>query len=172
MKASSANQPCLPWDREIVPGCGYWRAGLVLAILLLIWQIVYFEGATLSRNPAFRSGLEKICRQLDCKLPAYKNLDEITVLQGSLSALHDRSLLFRVIIRNQAAFAQPYPNLELTMRDYAGNPFSRRIFLPQDYLPKARVATAVILPDATGEISLNIVALKTKVGGYTFELTY
>ena len=119
-----------------MPGSTYWRAGLVIALLLLAGQIMYFEGTTLSRNPTFRPGLEKICRQLNCQLPAYKNPDEFAVLQGSLSALPDRSLLFRAVIRNRAAFAQPYPNLELTLLDYAENPFARRIFRPQDYLPQ------------------------------------
>ncbi|HEY8095047.1 MAG TPA: DUF3426 domain-containing protein, partial [Methylobacter sp.] len=65
MKASSANQP----DR----GGIYWRLGLVIALLLLAGQIVYFEGTALSRNPTFRPSLEKLCRQLNCQLPAYKN---------------------------------------------------------------------------------------------------
>ena len=162
MKASSANQP----DR----GDAYWRSGLVIASLLLAGQTVYFEGTAFSRNPAFRPSLEKLYRQLNCRLPVYKNPAEFAVLQGSLSALPDRSQLFRTVIRNKAAFAQPYPNLELTLLDYAENPFARRIFRPQDYLAKTLPATSAMLPDATAAISLNIAPPKTKVGGYTFKL--
>lgn len=164
MKASSANQP----DR----GGIYWRVGLVIALLLLAGQIVYFEGSALSRNPAFRPSLEKLCRQLNCRLPVYKNPDEFAVLQGSLIALPDHSQLFRAVIRNRAAFAQPYPNLELTLLDYAENPFARRIFRPQDYLAKTQTATSAMFPDATAAISLNIAETKNKVGGYTFKLIY
>ena len=160
------------WDYEIVSDNSYWRTGLIIALLLLVGQIVYFEGATFTRNPAFRPHLEKICQQLGCRLPAYKNPAEFALLQSSLSYLSDHRQLFRVVVNNQAAFAQPYPNLELTLRDYAGNPFARRIFLPQDYLSKEQAATSVIRPDATVEISLNITAPKTIVGGYTFELIY
>ncbi len=164
MKASSANQQ----DR----GGAYWRSGLVIASLLLAAQTMYFEGTAFSRNPTFRPSLEKLCSQLNCRLPAYKNPVEFTVLQGSLIVLPDRSQLFRAVIRNRAAFAQPYPNLELTLLDYAENPFARRIFRPQDYLPKAQAATSAMLPDATAAISLNIATPKTKVGGYTFKLIY
>lgn len=164
MKASSANQP----DR----GGAYWRAGLVIASLLLAGQLVYFEGTAFSRNPEFRPGLEKLCGQLNCRLPVYKNPDEFVVLQSSLSALPDRSQLFRAVIRNRAAFAQPYPNLELTLLDYAENPFARRIFRPQDYLINAQAATSAMRPDATAAISQNIAAAKTNVGGYTFKLIY
>jgi hypothetical protein len=166
LKASSAN----PFDRKIAPGSAFWRSGLVLASLLLLGQIVCFEGAAISRNPAFRLNLEKLCGQLNCRLPAYKNPAEFAVLQGSLSALPDRSQQFRTVIRNRAAFAQPYPNLELTLLDYAENPFARRIFRPQDYLTKAQAAPSAISPDSTAAISLNIAAPKTKVGGYTFKL--
>ena len=164
MTASNANRPGR--------GGVYWRSGLVIAVLLLIGQTVYFNGAAFSRNPTFRTGLEKLCRQLNCRLSAYQNPAEFAVLQSSLSALPDRGHLFRAVIRNRSAFAQPYPNLELTLLDYAENPFARRIFRPQDYLPKARAATSAMLPDATATISLNIAALKTNVGGYTFELIY
>ncbi|MDI1277142.1 DUF3426 domain-containing protein [Methylobacter sp.] len=170
MTASSANPPRLPWDRESVPGSTYWGAGLIIALLLLAGQIVYFEGTALSRNPTFRPGLERICRQLNCQLPAYKNPGEFTVLQGSLSALPDHSRLFRAVTRNRAAFAQPYPNLELALLDYAENPFARRVFRAQDYLLKTQAATSVMSPDAAAAISLNIAAPKTNVGGYTFKL--
>ena len=161
-----------PWDYKIVPDNSYWGIGLVVALLLLAGQILYFEGATFTRNPVFRPHLEKICQRLDCRLPAYKNPAEFTLLQNSLSYLSDRRQLFRVVVSNRAAFAQPYPNLELTLRDYSGNPFAQRIFLPQNYLPKGRAATSVILPNATVEIRLNIAVPKTIIGGYTFELIY
>jgi hypothetical protein len=164
LTASSANQPGR--------GGVYWRSGLVIAVLLLLGQTVYFNGAAFSRNPAFRTGLEKIAGQLNYQLPAYQNPAEFSVLQGSLSALPGHGQLFRAVIRNRSAFAQPYPNLELTLLDYAENPFARRIFRPQDYLSKARAATSAMLPDATAAIRLNIAALKTNVGGYTFELIY
>ncbi len=144
----------------------------MIASLLLLGQIVYFEGMPISRNPVFRASLEKLCGQLNCQLPAYKNPAEFAVLQGVLSALPDRSQQFRAVFRNRAAFAQPYPNLELTLLDYAENPFARRIFRPQDYLINAQAATSAMRPDATAAISLNIAAPKTKVGGYTFKLIY
>jgi len=171
LTASSANPP-LSWNRKIAPGNAYWRSGLVIAVLLLVGQIVYFEGMTICRNSAFRPSLEKLCGQLNCRLPVYKNPAEFAVLQGALSTLPDRSQQLRAVIRNRAVFAQPYPDLELTLLDYAENPFARRIFRPQDYLFNAQAATSAMRPDATAAISLNIAAPKTNVGGYTFKLIY
>lgn len=167
MKASNAR---LPWDRDIAPGKAYWRPGLALAVLLLAGQIIYFERVALRRSPPLRLSLEQLCRHLDCSLPDYKNPDAFAVLQGSLYALPDHSQLFKAVVRNRGAFAQPYPKLELTLLDYAGKPFARRLFRPQDYLLKAQAAKSAMLPDATAAISLNIATPKTKVGGYTFKL--
>jgi predicted Zn finger-like uncharacterized protein len=168
----SENLPAknLPWDKERAPGNVYWRTGLVISLLLLIGQIVYFEGYAFSQNPALRPGLEKLCQQLDCHIPVYKNLDEFT-LQGFFNPLPEQNYLFQAVINNQAAFTQPYPNIKLTLLDYNGNAFAHRIFRPRDYLPEASVA-ADMAADATTEISLKIAAPKTKVGGATYELIF
>jgi predicted Zn finger-like uncharacterized protein len=170
--AASLPATDLPWNQENTPGGAYWSVGLIIGLLLLAGQIVYFEGYYFSQNPIFRPVLEKICTQLNCRLPAYKNLDEFTVLQGSLSALPDHTHLFRAVISNQAAFTQIYPNITLTLLDYTGKPFTHRVFRPQEYLPKDSITTPAMISDATTEINLNIAAPEAKVGGYTFELIY
>jgi hypothetical protein len=144
---------------------------LIIGLLLLAGQVMYFEGYYFSQNPVFRPVLEKICTLLNCRLPAYKNPDEFTVLQGSFTALPDHANLFKAVISNPAAFTQPYPNVRLTLLDYTGKPFTHRVFRPQEYLPEDST-TPVMISDATAEIGLNIAAPETKVGGYTFELTY
>jgi hypothetical protein len=168
LKALSAT----PFARKTVPCSTFWRSGLVIVTLLLAGQIIYFEGMALSRNTAFRSNLEKLCVQLNCRLPVYKNADEFAVLQSSYSTLTNRSQLFKATLTNRAAFAQPYPNLELTLLDYAGIPFSRRTFKPQHYLTQALPATLLMLPNSSTAIALNIAMLKTNIGGYTFKLIY
>ncbi len=164
--------PQLPWNRENSRTSIHWRGGLIFGLLFFIGQLVYFEGYTFSQKPTFRPVLEKICAQLSCRLPAYKNLDEFTILQSSLSALPDHTHLFKAVISNQAAFTQTYPNITLTLLDYAGKPFTHRVFSAQEYLPKDSITTSAMISDATTEISLKIATPDTKVGGHTFELTY
>jgi hypothetical protein len=160
----------LPWNKKSEAGNAYWRAGLVISLLFLIGQIVYFEGYAFSQNPVLRPGLEKLCQQLDCQLPVYKNLDEF-ILHGFFNPLPDQNYVFQAVINNQAAFTQAYPNIKLTLLDYSGNAFAHRIFRPRDYLPETSVRTDMAA-DATTEISLQIAAPKTKVGGSSYELIY
>ena len=161
----------LPWDKESVPDNTYWRTGLIIGLLLLIGQIVYFESYAFSQNPAVRPALAKLCQLINCQLPVYKSLDEFSLLHSSFTLLPDLNYAFNVVISNQSAFAQTCPNLKLTLLDYSGKAFAHRVFQPRDYLPEDSVAS-VIAADATTEIGLKIAAPKTKVGGSTFELIY
>jgi len=161
----------LPWDKVSMSGNAYWRTGLVIGLLLLIGQIVYFEGYAFTQNPAARPALAKLCQLINCQLPVYKNLDEFTLLHSSFTPMPDQNYAFRVVISNQANFSQTYPNIKLTLLDYSGNAFAHRVFQPRDYLPEDSVAT-VMAADAITEISLKIAAPKTKVGGSIFDLIY
>ncbi|MBF6648179.1 zinc-ribbon and DUF3426 domain-containing protein [Methylobacter sp. BlB1] len=167
-KGEKPPQP-LPWEPVKTAGRAYWHAGLIAGLLLLAAQIVYFEGYAFSQNPAYRPNLEKICANLGCRLPVYKNLDDFNVLQGSFALQPDHNYAFHAVITNQAEYPQAYPTIKLTLLDYNEKPFAHRVFYPRDYLPAAN-GTAVIAPDATTEISLTIAAPATKVGGYTFKL--
>ncbi|MEQ1528862.1 MAG: DUF3426 domain-containing protein [Methylococcales bacterium] len=147
----------------------HWFSASVAAGLLFVAQLLYFESNGLVQKPGTRVWLENICHVLHCRLPAYRNLHEFSVLQGQLSAAAEHMINFKTAISNQAAFAQNYPKLKLTLLDYAGNVFAQRIFQPQEYLGKQ--ATQLIQADAGAEINLTIVEPKKAIGGYTFDLT-
>ena len=161
----------LPWDKVDMSANRSWRTGVVIGLLVLIGQVIYFEGYAFSQNPSVRPGLAKLCQLIKCQLPVYKNLDEFSILHGSFTPLPDQNYAFRVAFNNQADFSQSYPNIILTLFDFSGNAFAHRIFRPRDYLPEDIVAS-VMESDATTEINLKIAAPETKVGGSTFDLIY
>ena len=161
----------LPWENVNLPDGSHWGIAVLVGALLFAAQIAYFEGHTISQNTRFRPWLEALCSKLGCQLPAYKNLDEFTVMHGSFAVLPDHNYAFKAVISNQASFKQPYPNIKLTLFDFNGTAFAHRIFQPQYYLPAYAVATAIDA-DASTEINLNIAKPATPVGGYTFELVY
>ena len=143
---------------------------LLLAFLgfLVLMQVSYFQGHAIVQYPLFRHRLEKICGYLHCRLPSYKNLSELAT-QGALTALPDGRYLFKALVNNRAQFAQAYPNITLTLLDYQGNPFSQRIFRPEEYLPTTS-GTAMIEPNTSTVIELKITDIEQNVGGYTFAL--
>ncbi|MDO9104234.1 MAG: zinc-ribbon and DUF3426 domain-containing protein [Methylovulum sp.] len=157
----------LPW--ELPRRSPYWRPALLVGIVALLMQVVYFEGRDLSQHDRLRPGLEQLCRHLGCQLPAYKNLDG-WLLQGALTPSPNRSYLVTAAISNHATFAQPYPNIKLTLLNYSGSPFAHRIFYPHEYAVGTVAASPLIEAGATVTIQLNIAATKNHIGGYTFDI--
>lgn len=162
----------LPWDSgKKRPDKPYWRLGLILGLILLVAQFVYFEGHALSQKPGLRNWAEKLCARLNCDLPAYQNIDELEVLHRSLTLLPDQNYAFKIVVSNQAPFRQKYPNINLTLLNFNGQAFAHRLLTPADYHSDA-LGSGTIEADATTEIILKIAAPKTKVGGYDFDFIY
>jgi hypothetical protein len=162
----------LPWEAEKTPVNVNWRLGFIMASLLLVGQIIYFESGSLSQDTSYRPQLEKLCRWLGCQLPDYENLAEFTVLQSSFTPNSDNTIVFKAVINNQAPFKQRLPNIKLTLLDYDEQIFAQRIFAPKDYLTGKGHTNFSIAPDETVEARLVIAAPETGIGGYNFDLIY
>jgi len=160
----------LPWNQEKHPKNVSWALGTGLCFLLLVAQIVFFEGHAYTQHGAIRPFLTALCEHIGCHLPDYQNPDELNLV-GSLNRTPGHYYELQAAISNQAAFPQAYPYVKLTLLDYNGNPFAARIFRPEDYLPESSHAS-VIKPDDTTEIRLKIAAPKSAIGGSAFELIY
>lgn len=164
-------QPDLPWEQPAPAPSQRWGAGLLLGLSLFLWQAYYFEGHALSQNPQLRPKLESICHFLGCRLPDYTNTDELTVLEGSFSPMPDSYYAFRMVFSNQAAFAQPYPNIKLSLLDYNGNTFAMRVFKPKDYLVPS-LNSHLMPANTTTELNLKMAPPKASIGGSRFDFSY
>lgn len=159
----------LPWESP-KDNSRRWAVGVVAGIALLMAQIVYFEGAALSRQPKIRPSLEAVCRALGCHLPDYRNLDE-WLLQATLTPDGQHYAVTAALI-NQAAYAQPYPGIKIELLDVNGRPFAERIFRAEDYLPDDQRAATAVKAGAALSIQLPIAATRQLIAGHTFELVY
>lgn len=170
---TAENEPVEPalWAKSREPKRLHWGFAFAVGLLMLVVQSVYFEGYALTQKPGFRLWAENFCSQFHCQLPVYRNIDEFEVLHRSLAELPDHNYAFKVVFSNQAAFRQPYPNINLTLLDFDGKAFAQRMLLPEDYISDAS-KTVMIEAEATAEISLNIAAPNTKVGGFDFDFTF
>lgn len=143
------------------------KIGLAFSSVCLIFQVYYFEGYKLTQNPIFRPWLEKSCQSINCQLPIYKNLDEITILNGSFEAVDDNSYLFKAAFINQSAFTQTLPSIQLSLQDFTGHTFAQRIFHPNDY---SKNASTLIQPNFSTEVIMSIATPSDNIGGYHFQL--
>lgn len=183
LKKSSAEEPArtpvasesvpepLPWETEKTAVTANWSIGFIVGLMLLVGQIIYFESGKWSQNPSYRQYLEQLCHWLGCRLKNYENLAEFAVLRSSFTPKTDNTIVFKVVMNNQAAFNQQLPNIKLTLLDYNEQIFSQRIFVPTEYLSHSARKLMTIAPDETVEANLIIVSPNTSIGGYNFDLT-
>ena len=144
----------------------FWGLGYSVCIMLFVFQIVFFEGFNLTQNATIRPWLEKTCGYFDYQLPPYKNLSEFTILHGSFEPTANKHYVFKAAFTNQSVFEQALPSIKLTLLDFTGRTFAKRIFHPQDYSNQAH---KLIAPEMSEEITMEIAAPSTKTGGYRFE---
>ena len=159
-----------PWESRPAAKLTFrWDLGFYAACILLIGQIYFFEGYRLSQNAKLRPWLTKTCYLINCSLPVYKNLAELSVISGTLQAASNNTLNFQAAFTNDADFPQAYPDLKLTFLKFNGDPFAERIFKPVDYSPDRPYYKKISAGEMV-EINFSIATPEDKIGGYTFEL--
>ncbi len=114
----------------------FWTLCSMLALAGLLGQYLWFERATLANQPALTPFYQIACERVRCDLNANQGLANLKPDQV-VALPHQQftdliSLAIR--IRNEAAFAQPYPAIEVSFTDLKGNLVSRRTFQPGQYL--------------------------------------
>lgn len=149
----------------------YWGLGCFAALILLVVQLIYFEGYAVTQKPNSRVWAKNICDAVGCQLPAYQNVDEFEVLHRSLTQSSEGHYVFNLVFSNQAPFRQPYPKINLTLLDFDGRPFAQRQLLPSDYLA-GTVTDSLIEADAVTQISLEIEEPGDGVGGFDFNFVF
>ncbi len=116
---------------------GGWVALAVCLTLVLTAQLAWFRGTQLlGVYPVLREPLAALCAYTGCRVPGARDPGAIQVRERDLRA-HPRyrdAFLVRVILVNEAAFAQPYPILELRLYDTDGKVVAGRRFEPREYL--------------------------------------
>ena len=117
-----------------------WSVAILVLIAVLAAQYVYYMRAELSQNAALHPWLERYCEVVKaaapCEVPPLRDLAKIEI-QNSAMHLHPSIqdvLLVRLSLMNRAGFAQPYPDLQLTLSDLGGRHFAQRRFHPAEYL--------------------------------------
>jgi len=114
----------------------FWTLCSMLALAGLLGQYLWFERATLANQSALTPFYQIACERVRCDLNANQGLANLKPDQV-VARPHQQftdliSLAIR--IRNEAAFAQPYPAIEVSFTDLKGNLVSRRTFQPGQYL--------------------------------------
>lgn len=152
----------LPRETTEIPGYSKWAEGVVtpssipgeassprwpfalaaiLLVLVLIGQLAFhFRGELAVSAPVLRPPLEAFSRVFDADIPLPTHVELVSIENSDLQADPARGNMFvlNATLRNRARYAQALPSLELSLTDTQDAAVVRRVFRPDEYLPKSR----------------------------------
>lgn len=136
-----------------------WTALNLSLILLLAGQYVYFYRDDLARYPELRPALETMCEVVGCEIPLRRDVSRLSLVNRDLRSHPSvaNALLVRVTLINNALFTQPYPLLQLSLSNVAGQTVAMRRFQPFEYLGKDIPIKKGMLPGKPVEVTLELV---------------
>jgi len=144
---------------------------LVTVILsgLLSGQYLWRHKELYSQLPQLRPLYEQACTLLDCDLPDYTDIDSIRSenLTVQTHPTFTNGLMVNTIIRNTAAFDQPFPLLILSFNSAANNVIALREFLPSEYLDTGLRSVQLMPPMTPVQIGLAIMDPGPEAVNYT-----
>ncbi|HWQ95346.1 MAG TPA: DUF3426 domain-containing protein [Gammaproteobacteria bacterium] len=117
-----------------------WSVAILVLVAVLAAQYIYYMRAELSQNAVLHPWLERYCEVVKavapCEVTPLRDLAKIEIQNREIRvhpSIQD-VLLVRLSLMNRASFAQPYPDLQLTLSDLGGRHFAQRRFHPAEYL--------------------------------------
>jgi predicted Zn finger-like uncharacterized protein len=154
-----------------------WTLAALLALAVLLAQAVYqFRTEIAVLLPEARPHLEAACAALKCELRLPRRPKLMTIESSDLQAdgRRDNVIVLNAVLRNQAAFAQEYPSLELTLTDERDEAVARRVLAPADYLAgsAAEIIARGIGPGADAVLRVYIETGGLRAIGYRMYLFF
>jgi hypothetical protein len=123
-----------------------WRAGIGLAVLLLLAQIVNHYRDELAATARFQRPITALYASLGVQLAPHWDLRayEVHQLGASVEPGSSGLITVRASVKNAAAKPQPLPVLRVTLQDRFGNRIAARDVAPPLYLPRATPASRLL----------------------------
>lgn len=135
-----------------------WITACLLLLLALGAQIAWAERDALVSDPNVGPMLRQVCNGLGCQLPLVQDTKRLSLLARDVQA-HPSvpgALLITASLRNDAAFAQPYPVVDITLSDANGKRLAMRRLRPSEYLGEGAVLQRGIAPGDIAALLLEV----------------
>jgi hypothetical protein len=114
--------------------------------------------------------MEMLCRALHCQLPPWHEPSAFHVTARELRPHPSAQgvLLVTASFRNDAAFAQAWPQLQLSLANLDGEALGQRRFAPRDYLG-AEPSNPLIGPGQSASVTLEVLDPGKRAVSFEFE---
>lgn len=167
-KAPEFTQPAPTKVRDWLRLGGWLALPVLLAALVL--QVLLADRARLAADANWRPRMEFLCRVFQCRLPPWHEPSAFHITARELRP-HPSApgvLLVTASFRNDATFAQPWPQLQLSLGNLDGEPLGLRRFAPREYLG-AEPANALIGPGQSASVTLEVLDPGKRAVSFEFE---
>ena len=141
-----------------------WGLASLLMFMVLLAQIVYFDGRRLVSQPTINLALSKACGFFNCSLPVINIPDEWAVSHTELEPHMNNRYWVIAALTNQAGITQAFPELKLRLTDFNGQLLAERVFSPHQYSVNSTLAS-----NETVLVRLPLVMTANEIGGFTLE---
>ena len=134
-----------------------WAALALILALALLLQIIIADRVRLATDPVWRPRLEMLCSVLQCSLPPWNEPKAFHVTSRDIRPHPSvpNALLLTASFRNDAAFAQAWPQLEVALTDLEDQPLGLRRFEAREYLGN-EPSSPMIMPGQSASLTLEI----------------
>jgi hypothetical protein len=149
---------------------GHWPLVSVIALaLLLVLQVLLADRARFAASPTWRPVVAALCGVFRCALPPWREPEAFTLVQRDVRQHPTLPGVLRVsaTFRNDARWAQPWPQVHLTLSDLNGRRAGERAFLPQEYLG-GEPEQAELAPGESVAIAMDIVEPAPQIVAFDF----
>lgn len=139
-----------------------WTVLVLVLVVGLAGQVVYFQRAELAKYPAVQPWLERMCGVLSqyvpCDVPPPRDLSAIRLMERDVRSDPEtpNTLVIKATMVNEASFDQPYPRMRLRFSDINQNLVAERNFAPSEYLTEGVDAEGGMKKDLPVRVALKI----------------
>jgi hypothetical protein len=104
-----------------------------------------------------------------CRLQSWRQPQAFIQIQNSVAADPKQAgaLLVQLSFQNTAEWPQPWPQIEITLTDVAGEALAMRRFRPKDYLNDGQAGE--IKPKQTVSVEIALQETTAKAAGFSFD---
>lgn len=113
-----------------------WLIGALILGVVLALQVVIWKRHELAMSPKWANSIQSLCNTVGCEISKLTNVKAIKLIERHVGP-HESNKTILVIegkLINKASFAQPFPNVDFTLKTTSGALVGSRVFFPNEYL--------------------------------------
>lgn len=122
---------------KVVSHRNWWRLAFVLVVFVLMAELAWLSQNYWLANTSVRHAINPILSPMGYTLrrPVLTTSWHINRLALQVNSLDNQLWQGQAVLAHRADILQPWPTLELTLRDWQGRTIARGLLTPTDYLP-------------------------------------